>query len=545
MKQMRSIVGVLLVITLIATGCASGTSEENPKNEENTGATNQTKASTGEGGTDEKYAEHYDINIGLWVSAAMGNDEIAEYINEKFNVTLNFEDLSWADYIQKLNIAASSGTLPDMFVHPAYSDINLRPIFYQWADQGIIKALPNDLSAYPNIEKIMGEYEFMKRNDTHYFIPRIAWQPENAFVSQALWVRKDWMENLGLDMPKNDDEFFAILKAFTYDDPDGNGKDDTYGIGRGVTEFWIQNMYQIQADAWIVEDGQYIHGMLSKKNIDIIKFFKRMQEAGVIDPDYVALSAEQGMDKFKAGDVGFFCATSEAYHFEAVMKDMMAIDPSVEIEDIDVVEPFGSIAYGDPITNGYDNFWSGTLFNEALDDKKMQRCLEIYDFLLSEEGFELGRFGIENVHFEKDSEGNYVSLVPADEESGEAQALATYQPTAAIKALVSWDVDGRWLDPTMDQRYVELEKKSHDVIVKYNRDIDPLTRYISTPESDALQIGDLYSEMIYTGFLTDDDPEEHFNEYLINAMEYNGGKEAVEAYNAEAERLGIGVNNKK
>lgn len=52
-------------------------------------------------------------------------------------------------------------------------------------------------------------------------------------------IRQDWLENLGLEMPTSLDELYDVLYAFTYNDPDGNGVDDTYGItsaggGKGV-----------------------------------------------------------------------------------------------------------------------------------------------------------------------------------------------------------------------------------------------------------------------------------------------------------------------
>lgn len=41
--------------------------------------------------------------------------------------------------------------------------------------------------------------------------------------------RKSWLENLNLTAPNTTSEFYDVMRAFTYDDPDGNGKDDTFG----------------------------------------------------------------------------------------------------------------------------------------------------------------------------------------------------------------------------------------------------------------------------------------------------------------------------
>ena len=49
--------------------------------------------------------------------------------------------------------------------------------------------------------------------------------------SQFLWVRKDWLARLNLEVPKTLDDVIAVARAFKNNDPDGNGADDTWGLG--------------------------------------------------------------------------------------------------------------------------------------------------------------------------------------------------------------------------------------------------------------------------------------------------------------------------
>jgi len=42
-------------------------------------------------------------------------------------------------------------------------------------------------------------------------------------------IRRDWLDNLGLEAPDTFEEAYGVWRAFTFDDPDGNGKDDTHG----------------------------------------------------------------------------------------------------------------------------------------------------------------------------------------------------------------------------------------------------------------------------------------------------------------------------
>ena len=45
-----------------------------------------------------------------------------------------------------------------------------------------------------------------------------------------MWIRQDWLDALGLEAPKTMDEALDIAIKFATEDPDGNGKADTYGL---------------------------------------------------------------------------------------------------------------------------------------------------------------------------------------------------------------------------------------------------------------------------------------------------------------------------
>ncbi|CAM3296304.1 extracellular solute-binding protein [Paenibacillus lupini] len=51
-----------------------------------------------------------------------------------------------------------------------------------------------------------------------------------AADTQLIYIRKDWLNNLGLQPPKTMDDVINIAMAFTKNDPDKNGKNDTYGL---------------------------------------------------------------------------------------------------------------------------------------------------------------------------------------------------------------------------------------------------------------------------------------------------------------------------
>ena len=51
-----------------------------------------------------------------------------------------------------------------------------------------------------------------------------------GFSYSYFWVRQDWLDHLGLQPPRTTEELLEMTRAFTHDDPDGNGEDDTFAM---------------------------------------------------------------------------------------------------------------------------------------------------------------------------------------------------------------------------------------------------------------------------------------------------------------------------
>ena len=81
----------------------------------------------------------------------------------------------------------------------------------------------------------------------------------NSATYTLLNVRQDWLDKLGLTVPKTVDDVYKVAYAFTYNDPDGNGKNDTIGYsGKAPYGFEpIANAYDTALGNYIiVRDGK-------------------------------------------------------------------------------------------------------------------------------------------------------------------------------------------------------------------------------------------------------------------------------------------------
>lgn len=163
-----------------------------------------------------KPGESMEDNVNLrWMKDSMG-------INVKFDFIVTKSE----DYDTKLRLLLSSGgKLPDAFraqgepLQSLLSAKKLMPL-----DEAIEKY------AHPGYKKLLEDYGYtlgeVKKDDKIYGLPSLFMGDEGT----VMWIRKDWLENLSLQPPKTQAEFENVLKQFTENDPDKNGKNDTIGL---------------------------------------------------------------------------------------------------------------------------------------------------------------------------------------------------------------------------------------------------------------------------------------------------------------------------
>lgn len=134
------------------------------------------------------------------------------------------------------------------------------------------------------------------------------------------YVKKAWLDAVGIDESTitDWDSFYNMLKAFTTQDPDGNGKNDTYGVAAAgfvgtdapytnyLPQFWQDSYPSFTSD----ENGVWYDGF----NTDATKAaLTRLQQAyadGVIDPESLTMGTKDVREKWwssnQAGSFGVF-----------------------------------------------------------------------------------------------------------------------------------------------------------------------------------------------------------------------------------------------
>nr|WP_145156388.1 extracellular solute-binding protein [Paenibacillus terrae] len=217
-----------------------------------------------------------------------------------YKVSLN----SGKDFFTKLNIEAASGELPDYF------DVDI-PTLTKFVDEGLVLPLDDYIKKSPSITSLVPKeaWDAVTFNGKIYGIPSGSRpEPFNQPSSTGVLYRADWLKNLGLKVPTTLEEYHQVLTAFTKNDPDKNGKNDTYGLGGKKDSIFegVFGAFGVFPEFWYERDGQLKQGYVLPETKQALAVLQQWYKEGLIDPEFAVADAQQLDSKVINGKVGVY-----------------------------------------------------------------------------------------------------------------------------------------------------------------------------------------------------------------------------------------------
>lgn len=245
---------------------------------------------------------------------------------------------------------------------------------------------------------------------------------------------KTWLDNLGAEVPETLDEFVDLMYRFANEDPDGNGKDDTYGFSKscfdiifgaygshtGFSGFDSGHFYDV--------DGKLVSSNIMESNKDALELLVQLNKDGIIDPEWLT-GENQGGDwalshSFVNGRIGVtFSAPYGRYWSE--QKDEagnITVNQGSCLTELKAIQGADAeIVYG-PFIEGptgkragflrdVNTVMDSTIYNAELNDdpEKLAAIFAIMNLICADdELMELFKYGIEGEHYEVSETGAYV-----------------------------------------------------------------------------------------------------------------------------------------
>lgn len=335
------------------------------------------------------------------------DDSLVEKELEKIftDIDIEFLPLERETYQQQLNTRIAGGDIPDIIYREWYS------VVQEFAEQGIIRELPyNKVKEWaPKLVEESMEYGAdvwlaCYYEGKNYGLPFL--QPNQNYSKTSTW-RTDWLKNVGINkVPETLEEYHEAFKRFTFNDPDKNGKNDTYGLtGSGKSSFPFGSILKAFGVGIFEADGKMI-SLEEKYNRErkAIETLAAWYKEGIIDPEFVTMDGATLKQKWSNSQTGFMCDGTwyrmmpGGEHYEA----LKTISPDAQFElGPAPVGPDGYHSYG-AMQEGTGSINSAITFSSALDDATLEKAVNfIYTLSSDEKVYTLAKYGIEGTHWER------------------------------------------------------------------------------------------------------------------------------------------------
>lgn len=231
-------------------------------------------------------------------------------LKEMLNIDLKY---LWTvpseQFEQKFALAVSSGQLPDMMQLGLIDFENFR-------QQGQLADLSEAYEKYasPTLKKYL-ESDGGRTLEMFTFDGKLLGLPsyEDPFMStQLMWIRTDWLKSVGLEAPQTMEELEKLAEAFVKEDPDQNGKNDTYGIAMnkdlvtwGFDARGAFNTLGAYPKAWIKgSDGGLIPGEIQPETKASLVKMNEWFEKGILDKEFAFKDINKVVEDVVASKVG-------------------------------------------------------------------------------------------------------------------------------------------------------------------------------------------------------------------------------------------------
>ena len=234
-------------------------------------------------------------------------------LHDKYGIDVEY--LWYADasqYSTKFNLMMSSGTFPDIFQVTSVKDLRLLVENGQLAALTEAYAACADTSAVKHYSSEVQDiyFDIASQDGELYGIPHFPTGPGGC---QMIMLRKDWLDALNIAEPETMSDIVEIAKAFTTQDPDGNGEDDTVGMYVPADPLFSDSMqafyngYHAYPGIYSQDsDGNLKAGVQMSGMKDALAALQDLYASGAISKEYATMDDNRVKELIANGKMGIW-----------------------------------------------------------------------------------------------------------------------------------------------------------------------------------------------------------------------------------------------
>ena len=343
-----------------------------------------------------------------------GEDPYTEVLNEKFKVNIQAVGYDYNDWDGAVNREMNTDSLLDN-VHYNLKAYNYGSTYEKWVDNMMVKALPKNLKKWPNLNKMIESatnIDALKIDGRLYAIPILndINNPEKDFSNFTYMYRRDIAKQIDA-ANANKAGYVPIYKegdVYTWDEflrlMDGfytnltNSKQcvicDEEWAFPSITNFYKDSPHCYTKDA----SGKAICAFTGDKYIAGLQKSKELVENKYYAQDNYNYKEGDAVKAYMSDNAFIYYDNFSLKNYIDRRADFKKMHKYDNLDDgtalLKVKGPDGKFAL-----EGIENWFGVTMFNYDISDKKMEKILDILDYLLSEEGTRLAVYGKEGYDY--------------------------------------------------------------------------------------------------------------------------------------------------
>lgn len=379
MRKSKKMIALLLCVAMFASlgaGCGSKKGAEGDK------------PTTGNEGTSSttSYADvQKPDSIHWWVHSGMNEENGVPQWEKEFerltNIDLNLEIISNNEYYTLLELAFASDTVPEVF------DLSAELKLATYAKQGAVADLTD-------LVKESGLYDKVDQSlwDAVSIDGKIYGIPMEIASGAVTYIRKDWLDRLGLSVPKTYDEFTEVLRQFRDNIEECKVPLTSPGLKNNAN---LPEFYQGASYDFVKVGDTWVDGFAQDNMAEALKRMRDAYADGLLDLEVVTNTTSNCRDQWYSGSVGVFNYWGGLWG-QTLTERLQINVPDAEVLAMDPIE--GSVYY-------YSVPSVLCISSEVSDEKTKQIFKYFFDYMHDgKEGQVLFESGVEGLHWEQDGE---------------------------------------------------------------------------------------------------------------------------------------------
>lgn len=256
------------------------------------------------------YSEQVELKIPVYDRGTQGQAPVDDnywtnYIQENFgnkhNIKVTFVPITRNDDVAVFNRLLAAGEEPDIIFSYDY------PVAMEFYSKGALQEInEEDFKKYAPTyyEYTADTQKYGRLEDKMYFFA--ATRPD--FDSYVTLVRTDWLEQCGLDMPKNRQEYYEMLKAFKENQCGGADTiPATKVLGNAYYANYDFRSYPMDEREKALYSDISVASLTYEATKEQLKWDNQLYNEGLVSPNfYLDTDESQALADFTSGKAGVF-----------------------------------------------------------------------------------------------------------------------------------------------------------------------------------------------------------------------------------------------